>query len=233
MGSSTGRGKEREQFDHYPTPFWCVRRFLEAADLGGEHWFEPCAGEGNIIEVINEFRTGISWTACDIQPGAESILRKLTDDVIIGDFLEQTTRADVIISNPPFNLALPIVQHALTLAEDYVAMLLRLDFLGTQDRCGFLRDNTPDVYVLPNRPSFTPDRQTDSSEYGWFVWNARLYSNYGNVHVLDLTPLDERTRDRDVQHKLPRMEPLFDNATTGSVVDGMEPLFDHEGVDNN
>ncbi len=35
-----------------------------------------------------------------------------------------------------------------------VAFLLRLNFLGADERSDFWREYPPDIYVLPNRPSF-------------------------------------------------------------------------------
>lgn len=39
-----------------------------------------------------------------------------------------------------------------------------------------MRSHTPDIYVLPNRPSFS-GKGTDSIEYAWFVW--RKENKYG------------------------------------------------------
>ena len=51
--SSTHRGAERRPADFYATPHWTVRRLLEALPLPGGVWFEPCAGEGDIIKAVN------------------------------------------------------------------------------------------------------------------------------------------------------------------------------------
>lgn len=64
-------------------------------------------------------------------------------------------------------------------------MLLRLNFLGSQRRAAWLRAWTPDVYVLPRRPSFT-GRGTDSCEYAWCVWHEDRRGPRGSVEVLEL-----------------------------------------------
>lgn len=49
------------------------------------------------------------------------------------------------------------------------AFLLRLNWLASQKRAFWLRKNTPSVYVLPKRPSFT-GKGTDATDYCWAVW---------------------------------------------------------------
>jgi hypothetical protein len=71
-------------------------------------------------------------------------------------------------------------------------MLLRLNFLGSSVRAQFMRSHTPDVYVLPNRPSFTGNG-TDSIEYTWFVWrHGNAGRAEGKLTLLSETPLAER-----------------------------------------
>jgi hypothetical protein len=53
-----------------------------------------------------------------------------------------------------------------------------------------MRARTPDVYVLPNRPSFTGG-STDSIEYAWFVWRTRA-ARSGTIRVLAETGREER-----------------------------------------
>jgi hypothetical protein len=81
------------------------------------------------------------------------------------------------------------------------ALLLPLNWLGGDARGKWLRAvpmYCPDLYVLPNRPSFTADGATDSLNYAWMVWDP------GNDRrptwtVLDSTPADERRRDHEAQ----------------------------------
>ena len=80
---------------------------------------------------------------------------------------------DIIITNPPFSHAVPIIEQALRDVDDqgFVIMLLRLNFFGSQDREIFFQTTMPEaIFVHPTRMSFTPDNQTDSVEYAHFVW---------------------------------------------------------------
>jgi hypothetical protein len=95
---------------------------------------------------------------------------------------------DVVITNPPYNRSLDFVETSMHWAP-IVVMLLRLDWLTSQKRNAFIQEHLPDVYVLPNRPSFT-NQGTDSTGYAWFVWGQ----DGGRIEVLDLTPKEERKR---------------------------------------
>lgn len=199
--SSTNRGAERNRADNYPTPTWCVRRLLEAADLPGGHWLEPTAGDGAIIEGVCTFRSDVQWTAVELRKECRGPLKKLVGAaprVHIRDFLEvkptDLPPPDVVITNPPYLHARPIIEHALRF-EAPVVMLLRLNFLASQGRAEFLRRNHPDVYVLPNRPSFTSGGKTDSIEYAWFVWKSGRRRAKGAIQVLAMTPKAERSDD--------------------------------------
>jgi hypothetical protein len=161
--SATNRGAERVPQDSYPTPGWAVRRFLEAIELPRGSWLEPCAGSGVIVREIAEYADEIH--AIEIAREYEKPLRaalagssRTRPAPLIGDYLLAVTAKnyDVIITNPPFSLAFEFAQKAVREA-DHVALLLRLNFLGSGTKSGrtpWLRQNPPDVYVLPNRPSF-------------------------------------------------------------------------------
>jgi hypothetical protein len=87
------------------------------------------------------------------------------------------------------------IAKALTYAS-YVVMLLRLNFLGSGKRAAFFAREMPDIYVLPDRPSFT-GRGTDATEYGWFVWTPERGRRAGKVEVLAETPPAQRRRVRE------------------------------------
>ncbi len=192
--SATGRGAERNADDFYETPAWCVHRLLEAVPLPGGNWLEPAAGHGAIIRAVN--RSDVNWTAVDIRHEAGEHLLKYVRPIEVKtgiDFLAGGWTPDrrVVITNPPYSVALAFIRHALSLAP-YVVMLLRLNFLGSAKRATVFAGDMPDVYVLPNRPSFSPDGKTDSVEYAWFVWTPQRYRSRGMIQVLAQTPRAER-----------------------------------------
>ena len=214
--SSTNRGGERSEADYYPTPGWCVKRLLEhptieiylliQSDTYAQQWLEPCIGDGAIVRAVEEFMKGkddlddIEWTGCDIRREceAQSGVAGIYGQPFTKDLLEQAgmlgalggdEKFDVSISNPPFSVAMDIIENSLAVAHVTI-MLLRVNFLGSAERQPWFLKHKPDVYLLPNRPSFKGGGKTDSIEYAWFVWGL---TEGGHFYHLALTPKEERT----------------------------------------
>ena len=225
--SSTARGGKRSPADFYATRAWCVHRLLERVGLPDGVWYEPCAGDGAIIKAVNSklLQAGrkIQWFATELRPECKEVLEPLAR-VDIGSFfyIQPTSKkADVLITNPSFSIAMEVIEHSLKFAH-WVIHLLRLNFLGTEERNAFFKLNMPDVYVIPNRVSFaisiscacgwattlavdaevirkcpacgekTRVSTTDSIEYAWFVWGPERGRQVGKIEVLDHTPQEQR-----------------------------------------
>ena len=200
--SSTNRGGQRSPADFYPPPGWCVHRLLDELLPPGQpyrgQWVEPCAGSGAIIRAVTEWSAGrdpavdIGWTANELAD--RPTLRLLPGvELYRGDTLAwvpETGRFDMCLTNPPFSSALRFVKWGLEHANT-TAMLLRINFLASARRAEFMRAHPPDVYVLPNRPSFT-GRGTDSIDYAWFVWRSPARRRAGRIMVLEDTPKIDR-----------------------------------------
>lgn len=194
--SATNRGGIRKEHDFYATPKWCIGRILERLsdrELPDGKWLEPGAGSGNILKMAAAYRPKVSWTALDIREECREQLLVYTPNVIITDkYLNpeltplKDLHYDVAIGNPPYNLALDFIKTARAQA-DHVLFLLRLNFLGSKRRQSFWAEHMPDVYVLPNRPSFTIDGGTDATEYAWFHWHGKLGQREGKLEMLNLT----------------------------------------------
>lgn len=191
--SATNRGATRIAHDNYPTPAWCVHRLLDVVSLPNSDWLEPCAGDGAIIRAVRDARLlPDSWTAVELREECREALLPLADQVAIADFLSWAPTCTsappfaVAITNPPYSLARQIIDACLPIAR-YTVMLLRLNFLGSAARCEWWRSmpRMPDIYVLPNRPSFCRNEKghaaTDACEYGWYVWGPE---SSGRVRVL-------------------------------------------------
>jgi len=194
--SSTGRKTKRVEHDFYPTPNWCMDRLYEALPLPDGKWLDPAAGDGAFLKNKN-----VNWTALEIQPKFRQDLEVLAgaNNVIIESYLTAQLLPiyNVIITNPPFSLALEFIKRSIELKPKFVIMLLRLNFLGSLERSDYLREHMPDIYVLPNRPSFNGKGKTDSIEYAWFVWSYdKQYgkSSTGNIKLLADTPAKDRKK---------------------------------------
>lgn len=200
--SATGRSAVRVPADYYPTPAWCVHRLLERVTLPDGEWLEPAAGDGAIIRAVKDCLPSqiIGWTAVELRAECKpSLLAAGVDGVncFAGgyDFLAghlAGAEFDVSITNPPFSLAEEFVREVLAVSR-YVAMLLRINFLGSAKRRALFATEIPDIYVLPNRPSFT-GKGTDATEYAWFVWGPERGRTSGRIEILSETPATERRR---------------------------------------
>ncbi len=199
--SATNRGGTRAAYDTYATPAWCVHRLLDRIGhtLPRGRWLEPCAGDGAIIRAVEAWgnvsgypftEVPVTWATNDVRtiyPTVPCVYERFIGDYL---FWRDGICADVVITNPPYSLAQPIIERALTHAR-IVIMLLRLNFIASARRAAFMLNNPPDVYVLPNRPSFTGGG-TDAIEYAWFVWRTEPGRVRGTIEVLDTTPASER-----------------------------------------
>jgi hypothetical protein len=188
--SSTNRGAERHTDDAYMTPKWCVRRLLEVWQPHGTSGIlvEPAVGTGNIVRAIGTEQ--FAWLTYDIRE-----VPSVGEMHVTGDFLEVVshgTDAEAVITNPPYCLAEEFVRHSRALfPRADLVFLLRIAFLASAVRLPLWRDlGTPDLYVLPNRPSFTGGG-TDSADYAWFRWPDGKRDN-GEVLVLSETPASDR-----------------------------------------
>lgn len=208
--SSTNRGGKRSPSDLYPTPPWCTYRLVERLVFPTNGvWFEPCAGEGAIIQACTDKGLTPYWIANELRPEAAPVLSLVNrrGRNAIGDILDPSTRlpsgedVTVIITNPPYRIAWELLHKMLReFPQAYIALLLRVNFYASQERHHFMSNYAPDIYVLPNRPGFKAWGKTDSPEYGWFVWPPSPRARTRGVHeLLDLTPLEERKRVSDAQ----------------------------------
>jgi hypothetical protein len=201
------------------------------AILPAGRWLEPGAGSGAILRAVATHqltRGHVSWDAIEIRKDAEGTLRRSADfvgqaglqpRVQIADFLEaandnaffELRECSVVIGNPSYAIAEKVVRRSLELCPHaVVAMLLRLNFYGGEERSGWMSRHIPDAYVLPNRPSFrTTERldeagkkrksSSDACEYAWCVWPpgaGRFERRRGSISLLGPTDLATRKTDR-------------------------------------
>jgi hypothetical protein len=186
--SATNRSKVRRPNDFYSTPISPIHRLLDEVKLPGGHWLEPSAGTGALIQGVNSHNTVTpTWDACELSFWAYQALKPLSNNLIIGDFLKtdfEVGKYSVIITNPPYSKATEFIKKGLSLKPQVLVYLLRLNFLGSQKRCSFLRKHTPDIWVLSERPGFTNNGKTDATEYAWFCFYP-YERDVGQIRVLN------------------------------------------------
>lgn len=158
--SAAGRGASRIANDNYPTPSWATRRILEALRddlsyrLAEPRILEPCAGEGAIVRVVQRFWETMPGSdpvivATDIRAGLPGVIEA---DATMTLRDHRLFPFDLLITNPPFDVAHEIIQAQREAARVQV-YLLRSSFLEG-DRVEAYRDDMPDIYLMPERPNF-------------------------------------------------------------------------------
>ena len=111
---------------------------------------DPCSGgnkevkdDGGIREIYHpmSYQTAIHnvFGNCNVN---NIDIREDSLAEVKGDYLKLDVKSfapQVIITNPPFNLAVPIIEKALddVTENGYVIMLLRLNFFGSKERKSF------------------------------------------------------------------------------------------------
>lgn len=176
-GSNSSRG--RAENDYYATPPIATELLLNELRLGDDTILEPAAGEGHIVKVLKEHYPYNEITATDLIWRSSRFGIDVSGGV---NFLSwQPDRTwDTIITNPPFKHAQEFVEKALTLANHYVIMFAKIQFLETVERQKLFQEHPPKyVYVFSRRVS--PWRNGDETDengkswaspmcFAWFVW---------------------------------------------------------------
>jgi SAM-dependent methyltransferase len=184
--SATNRSDVRHPDDFYATPAWATRAILRRLRVGpGHRVLEPGCGTGAILKEI--VATGAHAVGIESHADRAAEAAKHAS-VACGDYLRTLElapahRYDLVLGNPPFKHAREFVEKALTQGAG-VCMLLRLSWLASRSRADFHRAHPSRVFILPRRPSFTPDGKTDASEYAWFAWGF----GGGTWEILDVGP---------------------------------------------
>lgn len=203
--SATGRGGVRAAEDYYSTPAWVVRRLLEAWTPSGDGtWVEPCAGNGAIIEVVDNTRGIIRpaiWKAFELREEERPALERLCGaEAQIANFLHVTDPPDlsvsVVLTNPPFSLAFEFLRQCKMLyPRAEIVFLLRQAFTASDERAAFIRTHYPDKMEVPDRISFD-GKGADSADYAWMRWPPGWERTSGRAMLLNSTTLEERKLDK-------------------------------------
>jgi hypothetical protein len=129
---------------------------------------EPAAGDGAIVTPLRE--AGHTVTAADIYDYGAGFP--------VENYLTAAPSTTPIVTNPPFRLALKFAQKALA-ETDYVALLLRTNFLESTSRLPFFRRHPPArIWIssrrLPmmHRHGWAGPRAPSNTCHAWFIWDA-------------------------------------------------------------
>lgn len=215
--SSTNRGATPEISEYYVTPVEQVELFLrewakdEPELVSVKRILDPCAGgtvkEGK-IHVPMSYSAAIHRVASGLFPASgfptfhiqidTMDIREDSAADVKGSYLTTApaNQPDLIISNPPFSLALDFVKKGLKDVRPggFVVFLQRLNFLGSDKRKAFMQMCPPAyAYVHSTRMGFKkhlaelPMKErnaTDSIEYAHFIWKQGLAGRFGQFRVI-------------------------------------------------
>jgi len=172
-------GYERKPNEAYHTPHWVTRTLLPYIPEGVRVIWEPAAGTGQIAEVLRE--AGYRVITTDLER----------------DFLDCIPlKCDAIITNPPYNLAVPFILRALTLVP-FVVMLLRVDFDSAKTRAPLFDDRRfAGKIILRKRIKWFPGDSGPSDNHAWFVWDTR---HVGPPNIAYAYPTKDGQDDRSAK----------------------------------
>lgn len=191
--SSTNRSKARESHvsDYYITPIEDIKLFIKAfSETENVSWenmkiLDPCAGgdeqhEMSYPEALKSFGSKCFETI-DIREDSKA--------KTINDYLtyELSFNPNIIITNPPFNIALDVIKKAMDYVQDggWVIMLLRLNFFGSKQRKQFWETYMPRyAFVHHKRIGFTESGSTDSIEYMHCCWQKGSNPEFCELKVI-------------------------------------------------
>jgi hypothetical protein len=169
--------------DAYFTPPEATRSLVhvEGAHIPHRIW-EPAAGDGSIAKAL--VAAGFDVVATDIADYGWDGCRSEVDYL----HAEPPAGVEGVITNPPFRLAEAFARKALA-EVDYLALLLRTNFLEAQGRLPFWRQYMPArIWVsssrLPmmHRNGWNGKKSTSNICHAWFVWDRRSEAIRGLGH---------------------------------------------------
>jgi hypothetical protein len=208
--------------DLFPTPPWATRALFEEVLLV-RGWvspemtcWDPCCGKGHMTLPLREYFGRVF--ASDVFDWGFGDRRDL--DFNFAEEEDAGGPVDWLIMNPPFVIAEAMLANALKIAQEGVAMLLRLSWLegGERYRLVFEGMNRP-VLLCPfaDRVPMIADvwdpEASSATAYAWFVWRQDLRGmpfsdlrvehirpgasmRYGKLSDLDLATPGEAERRR-------------------------------------
>lgn len=173
---------DRNEFDFYPTPAWMTRSLLEFhPTITQAKVLEPCSGDGAIVRVLEAAGCPLVLTN-DLDPRQPA---QTHEDATSAAYWDSVPYVEWVITNPPFNVAFPILQHAVKKAQIGVALLLRKTFLEpTNERGPWLADHPPSRLIGQPRYSFR-GKGSDSVSCDWCLWLKHPGTWYAPAIVID------------------------------------------------
>lgn len=192
---SVKSNKERQQDDLYATSPAAVEALLEREKFHNVI-LEPCCGLGHISRTLEEHKYRVISSDKNFYGfGMEGI------DFLSNDDLFSNLKGNVdIITNPPYHLAVPMVEKALTIAKHKVAMLFPFWYL-----IKFYWYPPCRIYLFTRKidiaknGDFETYRGKNMKDYAWFIFE-KGYKSETVVHYIinnkKVTPLVRQLEEK-------------------------------------
>jgi hypothetical protein len=169
--SAISKKEERNNNDAYFTPKHLVEALIEHVPIGGTV-LEICSGDGAFTEVLRHANLTVFTNDIDPDRKAQYCVDATDKDKVI----KELPTTNWIITNPPFNMALSIIENSFEKANQGIAFLLRSSFteptFARQEWLKEHEDYLSHILFLP-RVSFTGDKKTDSMSCNFYVYQKK------------------------------------------------------------
>ncbi len=219
-----------DELDFYPTPPWATRAvlpYLRDIDpaLDQSVIWEPACGQGHMAVPLSEcgaYVFGSDLFAHERRASVEEVMSFRGGGFAPPmDFLGDPAakiRADWVITNPPFNLALEFALRGLEVTRSGVALLVRSNWAECVERYQRLFSVNPPRAVLQycervpmTKGRWDPDAST-ATAYAWFIWTKTPVS-YSRLGWIPPGQRQAHHRQSDVDlFCTPPVLPLFDGS---------------------
>jgi hypothetical protein len=175
------RKQPKGSLDFFPTPLWATRALLHEllvrqCGVGrAMSALDPCCGAGHMVRPLQEvfgrvdFSDVFDW---GMNPPIRNFLFENRDSFSA----DGHKIPDWIVMNPPFDTAIDFFERAYAIADEGVAMLLRLGWMAGQGRYNKIFGPIPPTYICPFAERvpmiegvWDPEAST-ATDYAWFVW---------------------------------------------------------------
>lgn len=179
--TSSYRAWERKPSDFYPTPHDVTESLMPVIKTllpnGGKIW-EPACGDMDMSRVLEWH--GYEVTSTDLRYTGQGIggIDFLHDDP--EEKWGWIPDPDMIVSNPPFNLAAEFIMRALSYTPN-VAMLLKIDYWNAISRLPLFDSHRPAFFLpLTWRPAFLEKERGKSPlmNCAWVVWSDQGFEDH-------------------------------------------------------
>jgi len=183
LGASNHIEEERQSEDFYSTNPKAVKVLIDKLkELNieiPETIIEPSVGMGHIAKVFEKY--GHKIEAYDILDRGYP--------ATIQDFLQlkelKCKTAKMFVQNPPYGLGIEFIEKSLNFCSnnEYVCALLKIQFLESQSRYEFFKENPPKYVSVFVRRTYClkdgkdKDKPSAAMCYAWFIWQ-KGYKGY-------------------------------------------------------